>query len=64
MAGVKGRSGRITTNPKNKVLFGYRYTQEEYDKLIKIMEIFQNKGFSKAEIVKLAIYSLEKNKKF
>lgn len=41
MAGVKGKSGRKSQG-KIKKMFGYRYTQEEYDYLNSILSEARN----------------------
>lgn len=72
MAGIKGRSGRRDhstgeksgrkfkeNTPKNKILFGCRYTQEEFDKMNQIIEEFKVKGMTKSEVIYLAICNLK-----
>ena len=67
MAGVKGKSGRknhstgekagrkIGTAEKTKKLFGYRYTEEEYNSMISIIEELKADGMSVSEIIYKAI---------
>lgn len=67
MAGVKGKSGRknhstgekagrkIGTAEKTKKLFGYRYTEEEYNSMISIIEELEADGMSVSEIIYKAI---------
>lgn len=71
MAGVKGKSGRkdhstgekagrkLGTAEKTKKLFGYRYTQEEYDSMIQIIEKLKEEGLSTSEILYKAILNLK-----
>ena len=72
MAGVKGRSGRIDHStgakagrkikgdiPRDKKLFGYRYTQDEYDSMIEIIENLKSQGVTTSEILYKAIINLK-----
>ena len=74
MAGVKGKSGRKNHStgekagrkikgdlPRDKKLFGYRYTEKEYDSMIQIIEKLKEEGLSTSEILYKAILNL-KNK--
>lgn len=70
MAGVKGKSGRknhttgekagrkIGTAEKTKKLFGYRYTEEEYNSMIEIIERLKAEGLSTSEILYKAMLKL------
>ena len=71
MAGVKGKSGRkdhstgevagrkLGTAEKIKKLFGYRYTEEEYDSMIQIIENLKSQGLTTSEILYKAILNLK-----
>ena len=70
MAGVKGKSGRkdhstgekagrkIGTAEKTKKLFGYRYTEEEYNSMIEIIERLKAEGLSTSEILYKAMLKM------
>lgn len=70
MAGVKGKSGRkdhstgekagrkLGTAEKTKKLFGYRYTEEEYNSMISIIEKLKSDGMSMSEILYNAILKM------
>lgn len=72
MSGVKGKSGRIDHStgekagrkikgdlPRDKKLFGYRYTEEEYDSMIQIIEKLKEEGLSTSDIILKAILNLK-----
>lgn len=72
MAGIKGKSGRKDHStgekagrkikgdlPRDKKLFGYRYTEEEYSSMISIIEELKADGMSISEIIYKAICNLK-----
>lgn len=75
MAGVKGKSGRkdhsigevagrkAGTAEKTKKLFGYRYTEDEYNYMLEIIEKLKSDGMSTSEIIYKAISKLKENLK-
>ena len=70
MAGVKGKSGRkdhstgekagrkLGSAEKTKKLFGYRYTEEEYNSMIEIIERLKAEGLSNSEILYKAMLKM------
>lgn len=70
MAGVKGKSGRkdhstgekagrkLGSAEKPKKLFGYRYTEEEYNSMIEIIERLKAEGLSTSEILYKAMLKM------
>ena len=70
MAGIKGKSGRKDhstgevagrksgTGEKTKKLFGYRYTEEEYNSMTDIIKSLKTAGMSTSEIIYKAIINL------
>ena len=71
MAGVKGKSGRedhstgekagrkLGTAEKTKKLFGYRYTEDEYNTMISIIVKLKEEGMTTSEIIHQAIINLK-----
>lgn len=71
MAGIKGKSGRKDHStgekagrkikgdlPRDKKLFGYRYTEEEYNSMIEIIERLKAEGLSTSEILYKAMLKM------
>lgn len=72
MAGIKGKSGRKDHStgakagrkikgdiPRDKKLFGYRYTEEEYNAMIEIIVKLKEEGMTTSEIIHQAIINLK-----
>lgn len=72
MAGIKGKSGRKDHStgakagrkikgdiPRDKKLFGYRYTEDEYNTMISIIENLKSQGLTTSEILYIAILNLK-----
>ena len=68
MAGIKGKSGRIDHStgekagrkikgdlPRDKKLFGYRYTEEEYNAMMEVIVKLKEEGMTTSEIIHQAI---------
>lgn len=72
MSGVKGKSGRKDHStgakagrkikgdiPRDKKLFGYRYTEDEYNAMMEIIEKLKEEGLSTSDIILKAILNLK-----
>lgn len=71
MAGIQGKSGRrdhsfgekagrkLGSAEKIKKLFGYRYTEEEYNSMIEIIEKLKANGLTTSQIIYEAIMKLK-----
>lgn len=72
MSGVKGKSGRIDHStgekagrkikgdlPRDKKLFGYRYTEEEYNVMMEVIAKLKAQGLTTSEILYKAILNLK-----